>query len=163
MAVRYLTLPDDITDRMSSDAYLRVFDRDGTGAADETFMETCAMDAESEASMRTGASFPGYFDEDGATVDPAIIRHMVALTIYNAVRLNPSAGGGEKELGAFEKSNKQALDFFDRLSRDDRNRLRTGAGGRARPRAAAINTTDDCGEPTNPFTRVMDRKDSSRF
>lgn len=154
----------DLAARVSNDTMLRVFDKEGTGAVNSTFAQLCCDNGESEFIMRCGASFPGNFDDGGAVVDPAVKNAMCSIAFFKAVELNPSAAGTDKELGPYEKAFKRACDFADRLSKDDRNRLHTSAGGRARPRAAVTNDTNAVTTlPTNPFTRASDGTDGSNF
>lgn len=156
-----LITASDIQARMTTEAYDRVWDKDGTGSVDSSFQAVCIASATSEARMRCGAAFPEDWETNGATPDVAIVDHVCALAIYKGVRLNPSAGG---QVSPYEKAYKEALDFFDRLSRDDRNRLRTSYGGRARPRADIENLTRaGDGVETNAYVRSADQKDPSGF
>jgi hypothetical protein len=148
--------------RMATEAYRRAFDREGTNVTGDidAFAQQCCDDAESEVTMRLGASFPQALTANGAVVDLGIVRNLVRLALALAVELNPSAF---EDTGPFVAGRKLAYEFFDRLFRDDRNRVRTAAGGPAQPRARANNTTNATGTPTDPFTRSADGSDKTGF
>lgn len=152
----------DIQARVPAETWGRVFDRDGLGAADLVFAQTCINDAISEAEMRLEASLPGYLAAKSSAIADAIKRRIAVMTLYNGVQLNPStAGQSDKEPSPFLKIYKDALEFFDRLARDDRNR--TTDGTKSRPQAQAANAIDSSSRPTNPFTRSADGRDPSMF
>jgi hypothetical protein len=154
---------NDIKTRVSSDVYNRAFDRNASGSDTEVdaFAQVCINDAESEIYMRIGAELPGLFTDNGATVDPAVVGHTVQVALWNGVKSNPSAGGEQD--APFLRAYKLAMDFFDRLLRDDRNRLRTSSGGRAQPRGNLDNAQDLSGVYNSPYSRAADRKDGSGF
>lgn len=138
---------------------MRAFDRTGTGSADSAFVTLCINTAESEATMLCGAAFPGNFNDGGAAVDEAVKHHLCVMAHWAAVSPQLSASPGSP-LG---ESYKLARKFFENLARDNFNRLRTSAGGRARPRARVANAQDSSGEYTNPFSRAADKKDKTAF
>jgi hypothetical protein len=158
----YITTTD-VKARLSSDMYARVFDRnaDGTSIEIDAFCTQCIADAESEINMRTRAYLTQYFNSNGATVDPAVISYEIDVVCMHAVKRYPSAQG-ERD-APFYRSYKLAMDFFDRLAKDDRNRLITSAGGRAEPVGNVNNVQQVDGTFNQPFGRSADGKDPSGF
>lgn len=175
MGTPYLT-PLGVRARTSADAYTRCFDWSGndSSATQDANCAVCITDAESEINMclNGGGAFPGYLNDNGATVDPAILSYEVNLVLFHAVMHNPSAQG-EHDAPYFRGYNmamnvdakKGPLGFFPRMAFDQLNRAKTGSGGaRPYPRAAITNATQSDGvTPTNPYTRVADGVDTSRY
>lgn len=149
----------DITARLSTDAYLRLFDRNGTGAADATFLQECIDDACSQWCMWTGAALPGDWTAGGASVEPAVKRHLAWMACYAAAQGFPGAGGGNP----YRQHWLDAKAFAADLSRDKDARLVTSAPGRSVPRATISNTTDQSGTPTNPYGQSADKVSPSGF
>jgi hypothetical protein len=151
----------DIQARVAPDVYLRMFDRDRDGVADAAYLTTCIATADSKVRMRLAAAFPIEVDAAGGTVDEAIKGACVSYACLEAVIYNPLFNGTQQ--APFAALAKMADEFFDRLVRDNRNRPKTSAMGRAKPWAATVNSTDSTGAPTNPMTRVADGKDGSGY
>ena len=152
----------EIQARIPNDTWLRVFDRAGTGSADTNFVQQCIDDAVAEIEMRVEASLPEYLATKSNAVNNAIKRRLAAVVLYFGVQLNPSAGGSEKEPGPLGKAYKEALEFFDRLARDDRNRLTDGTI--AQTQALIDNETQADGLTANsPFGRAASGVDRSNF
>jgi phage gp36-like protein len=158
--VAYFT-SSDIQARLAARDYLRVFDRDGNGVADAAFVATCIAESQSELDMRLLASFPTPLDDNGALIDERIKGAGVAIALYAAVRYNPLATGDLAS--AYRQAYTDALEFLDRLRKDDGERLKTSAGGRALPRAANDNLQSADGVTTSPFSRAADLKDPSGY
>jgi hypothetical protein len=151
----YITAADLIV-RVPADVYIRMFDRDGDGIADADVVESCIATADSKVKMRCYAAFGDDFDAIGGTVDEAIKAMTVAYAFIEAVMYNPLFTADDR--GAFSGALKLADQFFDRLTKDNGNRVRTSAVGRAQPRGRVNNTLDENGVPTNPFTQAADRR-----
>lgn len=159
-----MTIPDyitstDVSARLSSDAYLRLFDRNGTGAVDASFLQECIDDACSQWVMWTGAALPGDWTANGANVEPAVKRHLAWMTCYAAAQGFPGAGGGNP----YRQHWLDAKAFAADLSRDRDARLVTSAPGRPVPQAHLGNATNASGIPTNPFSRAANGEDGSGY
>lgn len=152
----------DVSVRMSAATYLKLFDLDGVGTVSATFLAACLADGESEVNMRLYAAF-GEQTLAGAsgTVDAAIKRAMVVYAIRCALMLNPLTG--DEDAAPFAKAFKWADDFFDRLTKDVKNRPVTSGIGRSKPRAEVINTEDAAGVSTAPLRRSADRQDPTGY
>lgn len=146
---------------VTPDVYLRLFDRAGTGVADSTYVAACIARADSKVRMRVFA-YLGALDAAGGTVDEAIKGACAQYAMLEAVVFNPMFGGKDDQ-APFIAGAKLADDFFDRLARDDRNRVVTSAAGRARPVASVSNAQTADGTYTNPFSRAADGKDPSGY
>lgn len=151
----YITAADLIA-RQTPDVFVRLFDRDGDGIADSDVIESCIATAESKVKMRCYAAFGADFDALGGTVDEAVKGMTCAYAFIEAVMYNPLFTNDDK--GAFAGALKIADAFFDRLVKDNGNRVRTSAVGRAQPRGRVNNTVDEFNNPTNPFAQAADRK-----
>lgn len=151
----------DIQARMTSDDYLKVFDRAGVGAADSGFVATCIADAESRVNMRLIAAFGTTLDAAGGTVDSAVKAACVAYAVSYAINLNPLIT--DAETAPYRRAVRDADEFFDRLAKDNATRAVTSPVGRARPHASLSNAIDDAGNPTNPLVRAADRRDGSAY
>lgn len=149
----------DVTGRMSTAAYTRLYARNGGATADLTFLDQCIADAESEVRMLTAAAFPGGIDADGATVDAAITR--AAVKIANGLAAEGSVNANEQS-SYFEAAN-IARSFLKRLSRDDDARSVTVPQGRPVPRAVMGGDTGDDGTPTNSYSRARNGQDITGF
>jgi hypothetical protein len=155
----------DVQAALDPQDYLHLFDRNRDGAVsgtDLTWLAGRIAAAESEATMRVRAALPGGFTaDDGTTVDPAVKDQLVAMVCYLAARLNPLASG--QVASPFRQAYLDALGFFDRLGRDDRNRQAVGNPALAAPVAVASNVTDAAGDYTDTYSRAADRRDASLY
>lgn len=153
----------DIQSRVPPDDYLKMFDRDRDGTPDAPVLATCINTGDSKVRMRTQAYFGGVaLDDPHGAVDEAIKDCVVAYACECAVIYNPLYS--DRDAAPFRAAAKRADEFLDRLARDDRNRVVTAAGGRARPRAVLDNAVGSDGvTPTNPFNRAADGSDRTGF
>lgn len=158
----YITA-SDISSRLTADQYVAIFDRDENGAVsgtDLTFVSLCISTAESVVNMASRAAFGAAFDSSG-TVDEAVKAVCVDLAIWEAVKRSPLIG--RPETAPYRLAYDDAHKWLDRMTRDDRARPVTSGVGRAHPRGATSNTTDETGEYTNRFARAANRQDPSDF
>lgn len=149
----------DVTGRMSTSAYTRLYARNGGSTVDLVFLDQCITDAESEVRMLTAAAFPGGIDADGATVDAAITR--AAVKICNGLAAEGSPNANEQS-SYFEAAN-IARGFLKRLSRDDDARSVTVPQGRPVPRATMGGDEAADGTPTNSYSRARSGQDITGF
>jgi hypothetical protein len=156
-----LITAEDIQARVLPTVYLRLFDRNKTGHVDAAYLATCIASGDSRAQMKCAAYFDAAFDAPGGTVDEAIKGAIVAYVCLEAVLYNPLFTNDHRM--PFMAAATRADKFFDDLSEDNRNRVKTSAAGRSKPRAAVRNITDAVGENTQSFGRARDRKDPTAF
>lgn len=149
----------DVTGRLSTQAYARLFAKNGGATADTTFRDLCIAEANSEIRVLLRAAFPDGLYTTTDTLDAAIVGRGVDLVCAIAASRHASYD----EEGAYAQLGKNARAFFRSLSRDADARAPGSSAVRPVPRASNVNTEDSAGVATNPFTRAADRLDSSDF
>lgn len=150
----------DVTARLSTQAYARLFAKSGGATADTAFRDLCISEANSRASMITKAAFPDGLDAPGGSVDEGLKGLVVDICCGIAASRHASS---DPAMGAYAKGKAAAEDMLRALNRDRDFRSVTSAEGRARPRASNTNLTDATGLPTNPLVRAADGSDPSDF
>jgi len=148
----------DISARLSTTAYQRLYARNGGSTVDATFLALMVAETESRVNMLTAAAFPAGFDATGGTVDVAIVGACVDICNGLAASRHPSAS----ENGAYALAQRNAEEFLRKLKADQARPV-TSAAGPAKPRAGNRNETDENGEYTNPYSRSADGKTFSGF
>jgi phage gp36-like protein len=155
-----LFTPADITARMSTKDYERLYSRNGGNTVDTDFRDRCMADADSEVRVLTKAAFPTGFDAAGGTVDPIIVRACVAISNANAAEM--SAGSSEKN--GYSQAAERYRKLLKAFTRDDNARVVTSAAGLPDPQPSVENTTQDDGVTTNSaWTRAASGQDGSNF
>ena len=150
----------DVTARLSTQAYNRLYAKNGGGApADTTFLTLCLAEANSYFRAMTRAAFPDGVYTTTDTLDPAIVGCVVDLCNDVAASRHSSydAENGYAIKGA------QARAFIKQLNRDADVRAPGSAAVRPVPRAVNNNRTDAAGAYANPYGRAADRRDASDF
>ena len=156
----------DVTGRLSTQAYARLFAKNGGASADTTFRDLCIAETNSRIRTLTRAAFPDGLYLSTDTVDPEVTGRGVDIVCMIAASRHTSAGAtAGDESGAYLSHGRAAERFFREMSRDaDARPPNSNASvGDARPRAANTNLTDSANEYTNPYTRAADRRDGSAF
>lgn len=149
----------DITGRLSTQAYAKLYAKNGAAAGvDTTFRDLLIAETESRVRMLTAAAFPGGFDAAGGTVDLAIVGACVDICNGLAASRHPSAS----ENGAYAFAQKNAEEFLRKLKADQARPV-TSAAGAAVPQAGSRNLTDAAGVHTNPFNRAADGSATTGF
>lgn len=152
----------DITGRLSSQAYTRLFAKNGGSTVDTAFRDTIIAETNSRIRTLTRAAFPGGLYETTDTIDPEVIGRGVDIACMIAASRHTSAAD---EAGSYMAHGRAAERFFREMSRDaDARPPNSNASvGRAKPRAGNRNVLDEAGAHTNPYTRAADRRDGSDF
>ena len=152
----------DVTARLSTQAYARLFAKNGGATADTTFRDLCIAETNSRIRTLTRAAFPDGLYLTTDTVDPEVTGRGVDIVCMIAASRHTSAGD---ESGAYLSHGRAAERFFREMSRDaDARPPNSNASvGDARPRAANTNLVDSANVPTNPDARAADRRDGSAF
>lgn len=149
----------DLTARLSTQAYGRLYARNGGSTVDTTFRDLCLAEANSLFRTLTRAAFPDGVYTTADTLDPALVGCVVDLCNDIAASRHSSydAENGYAIKGA------QARAFIKQLNRDADVRAPGSSAVRPVPRAANGNRTDAAGAHTNPYARAADRRDGSDF
>lgn len=149
----------DVTARLSTTAYNRLYAKNGGSTPDTTFLALCLAEANSLFRSMTRAAFPDGVYTTTDTLDPAIVGCVVDLANDIAASRHPSY---DAENGYAIKGS-QARAFIKQLCRDADARAPGSSAARPVPRAVNNNLTDSAGAPTNPYARAADRRTSSDF
>ena len=149
----------DVTARLSTQAYARLFAKNGGATADTTFRDLCIAEANSEIRSLTRAAFPDGLYATTDTLDVVVVGKAVDLVCAIAASRHVSYD----EEGAYAQLGKAARAFFKALNRDNDARAPGSSAERPKPRATLQNDTDEAGVYTNPFTRAAERRDGSGF
>lgn len=149
----------DVTARLSTQAYTRIFAKNSGSTVDTTFRDLCIAEANSEIRVTLRASFPDglYITDD--TLDPAVVGKGVDLVCAIAVSRHLSFGDD----GAFAAQGRAARAFFRDLARDKDARAPGSSQGAPLPAASIANTTDENGVPTNPYVRSASSQSRTGF
>lgn len=149
----------DVTGRLSTQAYARLFAKNGGATADTTFRDLIIAEANSEIRVLLRAAFPDGLYTTTDTLDAAIVGKGVDLVCAIAASRHASYD----EEGAYAQLGKNARAFFRSLSRDADARAPGSSAVRPVPRASNVNITNENGIPTNPLTRAADGYGGSDF
>lgn len=149
----------DVTARLSTQAYARLFAKNGGATADTTFRDLCISEANSEIRVLTRAAFPDGIYATTDTLDVMIVGKGVDLVCAIAASRHVSFD----DEGSFAALGRAARMFFKNLNRDADARAPGSSAVRPLPRATNVNITNDSGIPTNPLTRAADGYDGSDF
>lgn len=149
----------DVTARLSTQAYARLFAKNGGATADTTFRDLCIAEANSEIRVLTRAAFPDGVYTTTDTLDVMLVGKGVDLVCAIAASRHASYA----EDGNYALLGRAARSFFKSLNRDADARAPGSSAVRAKPRATNVNLTNADGVETNPFSRAADGYDSSDF
>jgi hypothetical protein len=149
----------DLIARLSTQAYTRLFARNGGSTVDTTFRDLCLAEANSMFRTMTRAAFPAGVYSTTDTLDPAIVGCVVDLACESAAMRHTSWD----ETSAYAAAGERARLFVKHLVRDADARAAGSSQSPPRPRANLANAVDASGTPTNPWTRMADGTDRSGF
>lgn len=113
----------DLTGRLSTAAYTRLFARNGGSTIDTTFRDLCLAEANSYFRSMTRAAFPSGVYSTTDTVDPAIVGCIVDLCCEIAASRHTSWDAE----GAYAAQGARARAFVKQLNRDIDARAPGGA------------------------------------
>ena len=149
----------DLTDRLSTQAYTRLYARNGGATVDTTFVATCLAEANSKFRMWTKAAFPSGVYQTTDTRDAGVVGLIV--DVCNGIAASRHTTYDPD--GGYAVAARAAKTDIKALNRDEDMRAPGSSAGSPVPRATNRNITDDAGVPTNSYTRAADRRDGSAF
>lgn len=149
----------DITGRLSTQAYTRLFAKNGGSTVDTTFRDLCISEANSAARVMLRAAFPSGLYSTTDTIDEGVKGAVVDMACWLAASRHLSA----EQQGGFWQAYERAVDLLKRISRDADARPPGSSATPSRPRASVTNTEDSAGVATNPYGRAADGRDGSAF
>lgn len=149
----------DVTDRLATTAYQRLYSKNGGSTVDTAFRDVCVAEANSTFRVLTRAAFPDGVYQDSDTRDPAVVGWIVdlcnGLAYARGLSYDPDGGYAVKA--------REARANIKLMSRDADARAPGSSAVRPVPRATNRNVTDAAGVATNPYGRAADRRDGSAF
>lgn len=149
----------DLTERLSSQAYTRLFAKDGGTTVNTAFRDLCIAEGNSLFQTMTRAAFPDGVYTSGDTVDVAIKGCVCDLVCEIAARRHTSWDAE----GAYAEGGKRAREFIKAINRDADSRPAGSSNTPALPRASITNTLTSTGDVTNPYVRNADGTSNSGF
>jgi len=149
----------DLTGRLSTQAYARLYAKNGGATADTVFRDLCLAEANSLFRTLTRAAFPSGVSSTTDTLDPALVGCVVDLCNDIAASRHVSY---DAENGYAIKG-RDARAFVKHLNRDADTRAPGSSAVSPQPRAGNRNVDDAAGVPTSPYGRAADRRDGSAF
>ncbi len=149
----------DVTDRLASSAYQRLYAKNGGSTVDTSFRNVCVAEANSTFRVLTRAAFPDGVYQTTDTRDPAVVGWIVDLC--NGIAY--SRGASYDPDGGYAVKAREARANIKLMSRDADARPPGSSAIRPVPRAVNNNLTDASGAYTNPYGRAADRRDGSDF
>lgn len=149
----------DVTGRLSTQAYTRLFAKNGGSTVDATFLALCIAEANSRIRTMTRSAFPAGLYSTTDTLDPEVVGRGVDLVCMIAASRHLS----NDETSGYHTNGKAAEAFFKALNRDADARAPGSTQGPPLPQAAVHNLTNASNVETNPYTRAADHQDSTGF
>ena len=149
----------DLIARLSTQAYTRLYARDGGSTVNTTFRDLCLAEANSLFRTLTRAAFPSGVYTTTDTLDPAIVGCVVDLCNDIAASRHASydVENGYAVKGA------QARAFCKQINRDADARPAGSSATPARPIAVLNNDADAAGNTTHPYQGIRDGSVGSGF
>lgn len=154
-----IVTPTDVIECLSTQAYNRLFAKNGGNTPDTSYRDRCIAEANSEIRVLTRAAFPDGLYQTGDTLDPLVVGQGVNLTIAIA----SSRHLATEETSGYARLGAKAREFFKSLNRDRDARAPGSSQGAPLPRPTVNNLTDAQGQPTNPYVRNASQQDTSGF
>lgn len=154
-----LTIISDYSARLSTQAYNRLFARDGGSVPDPIYAALIVAEANSLFRTMTRAAFPSGVYTTGDAIDPAIVGCVVDLgcSIAASRHVSYDPEGGYAVAGA------RARAFIRELNRDADARPPGSSTAPAHPRAVIARTEGADGSPNNPYGRILNGVDGGGF
>lgn len=149
----------DVIARLSTQAYARLFAKNGGATADTTFRDLCIAEANSVIRTMTRAAFPDGIYTTTDTLDPGVVGKAVDLVCAIAASRHASYS----EDGNYAVLGREARAFFKAMNRDADVRPPGSTTTPAQPRATVTNVQTEGGVYTNAFVRAADQRDGSAF
>lgn len=149
----------DVTARLSTQAYGRLFAKNGGATADTDFRDLCIAEANSRIRILTRAAFPDGIYSTTDTLDPGVVGRGVDLVCAIAASRHASYA----EDNGYAILGRAAEAFFKAMNRDADARAPGSSAVSPLPRASVTNLQTSGGVYTNSYTRAADGSDGSGF
>lgn len=149
----------DVTARLSTQAYTRLFAKNGGSTVDTTFRDLCIAEANSRIRTLTRAAFPDGLYEDDDTLDPEVVGRGVDLVCAIAASRHMSSDDNT----AFAQRGRAAEQFFKDVNRAKDAQPPGSSTTPRKPRAEVVNTTNAAGDPSDPYNRAASGTDTTGF
>lgn len=149
----------DVIARLSTQAYTRLFAKNGGSTVDTAFRDLCIAEANSEIRSLTGAAFPDGLYLTTDVIDPIVIRHGFNLVCAHAA----SAHMSSDESTAYAANGRLARQYFKDVNRALDAQPAGSSNTPRKPRAQVTNMTDTAGDPTDPYNRAASGVDTTGF
>lgn len=117
----------DLQARLSTQAYARLFAKNGGATADTAFRDMCLAEAQSEALTICAAAFPDGLEVSGGTVDIVIVGWVCDIACEKAAGRQPAA----TEMGGYFLAGQRARQGLRDMSKDRERRPVTAGTGPA--------------------------------
>ena len=149
----------DLTARLSTQVYTRLFAKNGGSTVDTVFRDLCVAEANSLFRTMTRVAFAQGVYSTTDTLDPAIVGCVVDLACEIAARRH----GLWDEQGSFAEQGRKARELIKQLNRDADARAPGSSQSPPLPRAQTLNVQTSVGRETNVWNRIADYKDTGGF
>ena len=149
----------DLTARLSTQVYTRLFAKNGGSTVDTVFRDLCIDEANSLFRTMTRVAFAQGVYATTDTLDPAIVGCVVDLACEIAARRH----GLWDEQGSFAEQGRKARELIKQLNRDADARAPGSSQSPPLPRAQTLNVQTSVGRETNVWNRIADYKDTGGF
>ena len=147
---------------MSAEDYARVFDRNGTGSADLTFLNGCIAVAESTAQMTLNGGGAIQPIPLTGVIDEGVKILLARMAVYEAVRMHTSDGmGGTKS--PYRQANDDAIAALTAIRNDQMRFITANAGARSYPRAGVTSVVNTDGNIGGVYNRADSGKDRTGY
>ena len=149
----------DLTARLSTQVYTRLFAKNGGSTVDTVFRDLCVAEANSLFRTMTRVAFAQGVYSTTDTIDPAIVGCVVDLACEIAARRH----GLWDEQGSFAEQGRKARELIKQLNRDADARAPGSSQSPLLPRAQTLNVQTSVGRETNVWNPIADYKDTGGF
>lgn len=149
----------DVTDRLATTAYQRLYAKNGGSTVDTAFVAICVAEANSAFRVLTRAAFPEGVYSTTDTTDPGVVGWIVDLC--NGIAY--SRGASYDPDGGYAVKAREARANIKLLNRDADARAPGSSAGPPEPRAVIALTEGADGEPNNPYGRIFNGTDAGGF
>ena len=149
----------DLTARLSTQAYQRLYARNGGATVDTAFRDLCLAEANSTFRTMTRAAFPAGVYQDTDTPDPMVVGLVVDLCNDIAASRHTSYS---PENG-YAMKGRDARALIKAMNRDADVRPAGSSQTPPRPRANLANDVDSAGVTTHPYQKLRDGEAPSGF
>ena len=149
----------DLIDRLSSQAYTRLFAKNGGTTVDTAFRDLCLTEANSLFQTMTRNAFPDGVYLTGDTIDQSVIGCVVDLATEIAARRH-TAWDAE---GAYAEGGRRTREFIKAINRNADAEPAGSSTTPGHPRSSILNVLTSRGAPTNPYTLAADYKGQGGF